>query len=163
TNPIPTPFVYKDNVYASSGFRGAALFAIPLDSKGDITGTDKIAWSLTKNTPYIPSPLLVKDRIYFTKDRNPIMTCVNADTGEIILPAARLPELLGVMYSSPAAVGENVFFTTRDGKTLVVKVGEETKPLSVNKLDDEIDASPVIVGDSLFMRGKDYLYCIAEG
>ncbi|MDP8246091.1 MAG: PQQ-binding-like beta-propeller repeat protein [Candidatus Hinthialibacter antarcticus] len=159
-NPIPTPFARNGIAYVSSGWRGAALYAIPLDSKGDITGTDKIAWSHNNDTPYVPSPVLIQDRIYFTKDRNPIMSCVNADTGKVILPAARLPELLGNMYASPAASGDKVFFTTRDGTTLVLKIGEETKPLSVNKLDDEIDASPVMVGDSLFLRGKDYLYCI---
>ena len=160
-NPIPTPIVRNGIVLVTSGWRGEALYAIPLNSKGDITGTDKIAWSYNNDTPYVPSPVLVQDRLYFTKDRNPIMSCVNADTGEVILPAARLPELLGTVYASPAASGDNVYFTTRDGKTLVLKVGDESKPFSVNQVDDEIDATPVIIGDKIFLRGKEYLYCIS--
>jgi hypothetical protein len=38
-----------------SGYRGSAAYAIPLDSTGDITGTDKIAWKLDRDTPYIAS------------------------------------------------------------------------------------------------------------
>ncbi len=159
-NPIPTPYVNDGVAYVSSGWRGGAFYAIPLDSKGDVTGTDKIVWSLTRDTPYVPSPVFTKDRIYFTKDRNPIMTSVNMKDGSVITPPARLPGLMGTMYSSPAAAGDYVYFTTRDGKTLVLKVGEEDKPVAVNELEDEIDATLVILGDQIFIRGKNSLYCI---
>jgi outer membrane protein assembly factor BamB len=44
-------------LYATSGFRGNALMAICLGRTGDLTGTDAIAWSYGKGTPYVPSPL----------------------------------------------------------------------------------------------------------
>jgi hypothetical protein len=50
----------------------------------------------------------------------------------------------------------------RDGKTAVIKRSEEFELLAVNTLDDEIDASPAVVGDELFLKGKNYLYCIAS-
>jgi len=34
--------------------------------------------------------------------------------------------------------------------------------LAVNTLDDGFDASPVIVGDALLLKGNNFLYCIAE-
>ena len=42
---------------------------------------------------------------------------------------------------------------------------EKTDTLEVlaeNKLDEEFDASPAIVGQEMFLRGKKYLYCLAE-
>jgi len=39
---------------------------------------------------------------------------------------------------------------------------KEFQVLATNTLDDKFDASPAIVGDELFLKGKTYLYCIAE-
>jgi len=46
--------------------------------------------------------------------------------------------------------------------TQVIENSETFKPLATNTLDDEFDASPAIVGDGLFLKGKRSLYCIAE-
>jgi hypothetical protein len=34
--------------------------------------------------------------------------------------------------------------------------------LATNKLDEKFDASPAVVGKELFLRGHEYLYCLAE-
>ncbi|MBU0638881.1 MAG: hypothetical protein KKB50_08455 [Planctomycetes bacterium] len=39
--------------------------------------------------------------------------------------------------------------------------GPEFKLLATNTLDDSFTASPVIVGDELFLRGHQHLYCVA--
>jgi hypothetical protein len=51
--------------------------------------------------------------------------------------------------------------TGRDGVTVVLKRGSEYEILATNKLDDRIDASAAIVGNEIFLRGLEYLYCIA--
>ena len=38
----------------------------------------------------------------------------------------------------------------------------ELRVLAENSLDDGFDASPAIVGDQLLVRGRRYLYCLAE-
>ena len=53
-----------------------------------------------------------------------------------------------------------IYFTDRDGTTLVLKDAETLEVLATNKLDDPIDASPAVVGKQLFLRGLKYLYCI---
>ena len=65
TNAIPTPVAGKELVYATTGFRGKVMLAIRPGGTGDITGTDAIAWTLKKGTPYVPTPLLYDDRLYF--------------------------------------------------------------------------------------------------
>ena len=87
---------------AMSGFQGTAAYAIPLGSTGDITGTDRIAWHYKTATPYVPSPLLVGDRLYFTKWYSPILTCLDARTGKVLMEAQRLPGLKN-LYASPVA------------------------------------------------------------
>ena len=49
-----------------SGYRGAFALAIPLDSSGDVTDSAKVVWRPPEGTPYVPSPLLAGDRLYFT-------------------------------------------------------------------------------------------------
>src|SRR5262249_37670636 len=54
-NAIPTPIVTDGLAICMSGYKGSAVFAIPLDSTGDITG--KAAWRHDRGTPYVPSAL----------------------------------------------------------------------------------------------------------
>lgn len=49
-----------------SGFKGAASFAIPLTSTGDVTGSPSLLWKHDQGTPYVPSPTLSGYRLYFT-------------------------------------------------------------------------------------------------
>ena len=51
----------------------------------------------------------------------------------------------------------------RKGAGFVFKAGKEFEVLAQNRLDDIFDASPVVVGDSLYVRGRSNLYCISTG
>jgi hypothetical protein len=44
----------------------------------------------------------------------------------------------------------------------VLKPGRELKILATNQLDEGFDASPVALGDDLFLRGEQHLYCIRK-
>ena len=54
-------------VYFMSGYEGYALLALPLSATGDISGSDAIVWSSRRGTPYVPSPLLYDDMLYFSQ------------------------------------------------------------------------------------------------
>ena len=57
-NPIPSPVFDDGFVFLMSGFRGNSFKAIELDgAKGDITNTPAVAWTMDRDTPYVPSPL----------------------------------------------------------------------------------------------------------
>jgi len=43
-----------------------------------------------------------------------------------------------------------------------LKAGSEFALLAKNTLDDTFEASPVVVGNDLFLRGYKYLYCISK-
>jgi outer membrane protein assembly factor BamB len=160
SNPIACPVVVGNLAIAMTGHEDPAGIAVPLDSKGDITDTDKIAWRI-ENTPYVPSPLVYGDTIYFTKSRNGILSSVAAKTGEFIISQQRLPDMNAV-YASPVAAGGRIYLSSREGTTVVVKHDTKLDVLATNHLDEPIDASPAIVGKDLIIRTEGNLYCISE-
>lgn len=162
TNVVPTPVTGFGMLYAISGFRGASLLAIRLGRTGDLTGTDAIAWQHGKGTPYVPSPLLSGERLFFYSGNNGILSCFDAKTGKPHYESERIADLLGGVYASPVAAAGRVYLTGRDGKTVVIRDAEKLEPLATNKLDDRFDASPAIAGKELFLRGHEHVYCIAE-
>ncbi len=161
-NVIPSP-VHKDGVvYVMSGFRGYALQAIELaGAEGDLTGTEKVLWTYDKDTPYVASPLLYQGNLYFFKVITNIFTALKAEDGALLY-SERLSDLANA-YASPVGAAGRIYLIGRRGKALVLEAGDELKVLSVNVLDDRFDASPVVLGDSLYLRGRQYLYRIAEG
>jgi len=64
------------------------------------------------------------------------------------------------IYASPVGAAGRVYLTSREGVTLVIKNQPALDVLSINKLPEEMDASPAIVGRELFLRGQRHLYKI---
>jgi outer membrane protein assembly factor BamB len=160
-NVIPSP-VYADGIlYLMSGFRGTSLKAVDLaKAKGDITGTGAILWEYNQDTPYTPSPLLMNGKLYFLKGNNGIMTCLNAKDGKVLYSNQKLDGITNI-FSSPTGNKDKIYVAAT-GVVDVVKAGGEFSLLAKNTLDDTFHASPVIVGNDLFLRGFKYLYCISE-
>ncbi|HRI11941.1 MAG TPA: PQQ-like beta-propeller repeat protein [Verrucomicrobiota bacterium] len=160
-NAVPTPVPGHGRVYVTSGWRGGALQAITLGRTGDLTGTDAIAWSHNKNTPYVPSPLLYGDELYFFSNNNAQISIFNAREGKQLVDAERLDGLFGI-YASPTAAAGRVYVTGRNGAVWVLKNGPTLEILAKNKLDDGFDATPALAGRELFLRGKKNLYALAD-
>ena len=158
-NVIPCPVVEGDHVICMSGYQGFSALAIPLTETGDITETSKLHWKKDRDTPYIPSPVLYDGLLFYLKSNQSILTCVDSTTGDVVFGPERLGQLSNV-YSSPVGAGNRIYFTDRNGKTLVLNRSSKYTPVATNQLDDRIDASPAIAGNQLFLRGETYLYCI---
>ena len=144
-----------------SGFQGFALYAIKLGKTGDLTATDSVLWSHTKGTPYVPSPLLNNDRLYFFSGNNEILSSFDAKSGKPHFESERLEGPKGI-YASPIAANGRVYLPGRNGITAVIKDSDKLEVLATNTLDEKFDASPVAVGKELFLRGHKNLYCLAE-
>ncbi|MHC4909015.1 MAG: outer membrane protein assembly factor BamB family protein [Planctomycetota bacterium] len=158
TNMIPTPIVRDGVAYLMSGFRGAALQAIKLaDARGDITGTPVVTWSVDRGTSYVPSALLSGDRLYFLRGNNAILSCHSATTGEALFSGERLE--MGNVYASPVGGGGKLYICDREGMIAVIEDGPTLKVLATNELGEGIDATPAIVGDAIYVRGSDHLFC----
>jgi len=161
-NAIPSP-VYGDGlVFLMSGFRGNDLKAVRLaDARGDIDGTDAIAWTFDRDTPYVPSPVLTDGILYFLKSNSGILSAFDARTGTPHYQNQRLTSVPNV-FASPVAARGRVYFPGREGTTAVIRSGPDFEVLATNALDDGFDASPALVDGEIYLRGYRYLYAIAE-
>ena len=161
-NVTATPVAADGMVYVGSNYFSRNLIAIRLDgARGDISGTDNVVWSRARGTPFVPSPLLYGEALYFLNYYRAILTRLHAKTGEERPGSFRL-EGLGTVYASPVAAGGRVYITGRQGATAVIRHDENPEMLALNVLDDGFSASAAIAGKELFLRGERYLYCIAE-
>jgi outer membrane protein assembly factor BamB len=161
-NAIPSPVHEDGMVYVMSGFRGSALQAIRLaEASGHINDTPAIVWQHGSDTPYVPSPLLYDDHLYFLKVNTAILSSFNASSGKPNYEPQRLEGLTNI-YASPVGAAGRVYITSRNGATLVLKNGPQFEILATNQLDDDFEASAAVVDQELYLRGKQTLYCIAE-
>jgi outer membrane protein assembly factor BamB len=161
-NPIPSPVFADGMVFLTSGFRGNNLKAIRLaGAKGDLTGSDAIVWTLDRDTPYVPSPLLYDGVIYLLKTNTGILSAFDAKTGKPHYLVQRLEQAPEV-FASPVGAAGRVYIVSRDGTTVVLRQGPSFEILAQNKLADGFDASPALVGGDIYLRGYKSLYCIGE-
>ena len=82
-------------------------------------------------------------------------------TGKVLFERKRLSGV-GTLYSSPVAANGHLYFTGRDGTSLVLKDNASLDVVATNQLSDAIDASMVAVGDQVFLRSWTKLYCIQK-
>jgi len=160
-NPIPSPVFGDGLVFVTSGFQGNNLKAIRLASaKGDITDTGAIVWTLDRDTPYVPSPLLYDGILYLLKTNSGLLSAFDARSGT---PHYQLQRLDGVpeVFASPVGAGGRVYIAGRDGVVLVIRNAGKYEVLASNKLDDGFDASPALADDAIYLRGYRNLYAIA--
>src|SRR5437867_1553523 len=164
TDNVVSSLVYTDGVViAGNSYYQQAMLAIRLaGAKGDITGTDRVAWKLNRMTPYVSSPLLYGDTLYFLRYNQNILSRLEPTTGKPRGEALRLEGITDFIFASPVGAAGRIYVTGRDGTTIVLRHDRENAILAVNHLDDSFSASPALVGREFYLRGERFLYCIAE-
>lgn len=161
-NVVSSPVAGDGMVFAGSTYDRQAMLAVRLDgAKGDITGTKQVAWQRNRGAPYVPSPLLYGNSLYFLYHLQGILTRVNARTGEDQPGPIRLNGIRSV-FASPMGAAGRVYITSREGATLVLSHSDKPEVLALNRLEDSFSASAAVAGRELFLRGEKYLYNIAE-
>jgi outer membrane protein assembly factor BamB len=161
-NAIPSP-VHEDGlVVLMSGFRGNDLRVVRVaEAKGNIDGTSAVLWSLDRDTPYVPSPILVDGIVYFLKTNSGILSAFDVKSGKPHYQNQRLDGVPNV-FASPVSARGRIYFPGREGATAVIKAGPTFETLATNVLDDAFDASPALVDNTIYMRGLKHLYAIGQ-
>lgn len=159
--PVASPVAFGDMVFVTSGHRGSYLGAFKLDGRGDIRGSEHVAWSKNQDTPDIASPLLSNGRIYFYKGKSGLLSCADAKTGKVYYSSQRVDGLKNI-YASGVAAGGHIYLTDRDGTIVVIKDSEKLEVVSINKMGETVDATPAPVDKELFVRGENHLFCISQ-
>ena len=150
-------------VIAGNSYYQQAMLAIRLTgAKGDITGTDRVAWSLNRSTPYVSSPLLYDDTLYFLRHNQNILSRLEPATGKPRGESLRLEGIGDFIFASPVGAAGRIYVTARDGVTVVLRHDRQNALLAINRLGDSFSASPALVDGELYLRGERFLYCVAE-
>lgn len=137
----------------------SSLAAIHKPGRGDVTDS-ALRWQLEKFLPNAPSPLLYRGVLYLVKDGG-ILSSLDPATGQVF-KQGRLTGALDKYYSSPVAANGRIYFSDQNGQATVVEAGAQWKILASNDLDDDVFATPAIIGDRLIVRTRSTLYSFGE-
>ena len=159
-NPIPQPVQFRDTVILMSGYRNPKLMAVRLGRTGDLTGTDAVVWETTRGTSYTASPALHDGRLYVISDSG-MLHVFDAATGTPHYIQQRLPKPYN-FKASPLVVNDRVYLATEEGDVVVVKAGNQFDVLATNPLTDQsFIASPIALGNDLYLRSRTHLFRIS--
>jgi outer membrane protein assembly factor BamB len=157
---IPTPAVGFGLLFCSSGRDGPTL-AIRPGGSGDVTNTH-IEWSIPKDSPFVPSPIVYGDHLYMVNDISALASCIDARSGQIFWQEKLGNARREGFSSSPVGVNGKVFFTNDEGETFVLKAGSEFNLLHVNRLSESVLASPALLDGIWYWRTTDHLIAIGN-
>ncbi|MBD3675972.1 MAG: PQQ-binding-like beta-propeller repeat protein [Planctomycetaceae bacterium] len=169
-NVSPT-IVEKDGIVYAVGGRNGGTVAVKTGGEGDVTKTH-ILWT-SRETTYVPSPLLYEGKLYWVSDRGQAY-CLDAKTGKTIYRERLASNESGGggrrggsrgFYASVVLAGDYLYAVNRQGDTYVYKPGEEFKIVHVNSIDGDdgdFNASPAIADGNIYLRSNQSLYCIGE-
>lgn len=162
-NVVSSPVSTDGVVITGNSYYSQAMLAIRLaGAKGDLSGTTNVLWKLNRLTPYVSSPLLYDDTLYFLRHNQNILSRLEPLTGKPRGEALRLDGINDFIFASPVGAAGRIYVTGRDGVTVVLRHDRANATLAVNKLGDSFSASPALVDHELYLRGERFLYCLTE-
>ena len=162
-NVVSSPVAGHGMVFAGNSYDWQAMLAIHLaGAKGDVTDTAQVAWKMNRLTPYVSSPLLYDDTLYFLRHNQNILSRLEPATGKPRGEPLRLEGINDNIFASPVGAAGRIYVTARDGTTVVLRHDRDNTPQAINHLNDIFSASPALVDRELYLRGERFLYCIAE-
>ncbi len=161
-NVVASPVAGSGIAIFGSSYETQAMFAVRMTGgKGDITDNDNVLWFRRRSTPYVPSPLLYDDVVYYLRHYQNVLSRVNIESGADEGGPFRLGELRNI-YSSPVGADGRIYVTSREGLTIVLTHSAEPELLAINQLEDQFSASAALVGDEMILRGEKHLYSIKQ-
>ena len=145
-----TPVEGDGMLFVTSCTQESGIFAIRLSNPPELM------WKLALKAE-VPSPLYQNGLVYFPQDLG-IMICCEAKTGEQVWRQ----RLGSNITASPILVGEHLFVSLEDGRTVVLKSGRTFLRVSENLLEEGLYATPAISQGRIFIRTGSHLYAIGH-
>ncbi|MCE9552367.1 MAG: PQQ-binding-like beta-propeller repeat protein, partial [Planctomycetes bacterium] len=111
------------------------------DGAGDITDSkEHILWTLPRNTPDVPSPLIHDGLVYLCRENGNLMV-LDAVTGRKIYEERTTADR---HRASPVFADGKLYLTARNGVITVVKAGRKFEILARNDIGEPISANPSV-------------------
>ncbi|HVX14050.1 MAG TPA: PQQ-binding-like beta-propeller repeat protein [Pirellulales bacterium] len=155
---VASPVVAPGLIVVPSAKDGPVLGLRP-DSRGDISNSPKgHRWVRPKNTPDVPSPLVVDGLVYLCRE-NGVLICMDADSGKELYSERAFSDRY---RASPVYADGKIYLTARGGMVTVVKAGPDFEILASNDIQEPISSSPAISGGRIYLRSFEALYAIGK-
>lgn len=149
-----TVYFYTSFVSDPDGEKYAELLAVDPRGKGDVTKTH-VLWRIKSPILQLLTPL-IKDGLIYTIDTRNTLYCLDARTGKEVYSK----KLKHKYNASPVYAGGNIYFTSVNGETMILKAGKVLQVIAENKLPGEVYATPAILRNSILVRTDEMLYRI---
>jgi outer membrane protein assembly factor BamB len=154
---VSSPLVTPELIVVPSCKRGVTVAVDPIKAKGTILpGNDAEVWRLPKDTPDVPSPLLVGEHVYIMGEGGTLY-CYEAKTGKSVY-AEKVTNMRH--RANPLYADGKLYLAGREGTVVVVKPGANFEILATNKLPDTFTASPAVSNGRIYLRGFNHLWAI---
>ena len=151
-----TPIVQDGIVYFIE--HGGKAFKLPSETSETIA--PEFLWQTKpRKERYYGSSVYYGGLIYAVNERG-VFSVIDLYTGNVV-NEKRLKLGKGTVYPSVALAENYVFVSSDNGTTIVFESGVEPLEVSKNKLEP-FRTCPVFRGNRMYIRTKDYLYCIEE-
>ena len=154
---VPSVVAEKGIVFCIGGRGGGGSLAIKTGGNGAV----EPLWRGKKGSN-VSSPVYHNGHLYWASDSMPIVSCTNAETGELVYEE-RLPRA-EQFYPSVVLGDGKLYYLSRSGQVFVVAAKPAFELLGTNKLEERamFNASPVIADGRLFIRSDRWLYAIGK-
>ncbi len=153
---VCTPAIGHGMVFSFGGSPDKHAMAVRLGGHGDIL-TTHLKWRNERSMPYVPSPILVGDRLHIINDSG-VYTCLDAPTGETLFSGRKL----GSVSSSPVSVADRIYFFEDSGACTIIQNSPDFQVLARNELLETVQTTPAVCHGSLYVRTEMHLIRISE-
>jgi outer membrane protein assembly factor BamB len=158
---VGSPVAGAGLIFASCGEgpRGHTLSAVRPGANGKPA---EVAYTITSQTPYVPTPLVVGELLFICNDTGTI-TCADAKTGKKHWEK----RVGGSFFSSPVSAEGKIYHVSKTGEVICfAATSEGYKELGRSKLPvtnrENIDATPAIANGRMFFRTFGQLMCVGK-
>ncbi len=145
--------------YSKDKINADRFVAIRPVGNDDSTETH-VAWETARGVSEMPSPLFYEGRIHFIRDGG-LWSVLEAKTGKRLVDRERLG-IGGQAVASPIAANGYIYVVSETGTFAVLRSGDLLEIVAVNKLDESVRSTPVVAGNTLYIRTADHLWAFGQ-
>lgn len=119
----------------------------------------RVVWQYKRGLPYVPSPLVYRDRVFLVKDGG-IVTLLTAADGKLVKQGRAAGA--GNYYASPVGGDGKIYVASGGGVVSVLRAGPQVEVIASHDFGERIAATPVILDGRIYVRTDKALYCFAN-
>lgn len=141
-----------------AGYDTHGLLAIPVNSNG-LVAADAVRTLTTQGIPEVPSPVSDGEFVYVVKNGG-LLTCVDVASGKTVY--RKRTKGTGTHYASPLIADGKLYSFAGNGRVSVLTLGEKTRVLATNEMEDGVYATPAIVDGVIYLRTHSALHAFGK-